>query len=48
MFKASEYQNISLNNWLRRLPPQMVTSHLNLDADAISKIPSEALDILPG
>ena len=48
MFKASEYMNFSLNNWLRRLPPEAVTSHLNLDADAISKIPSEALDILPG
>jgi oxalate decarboxylase len=48
MFKASEYMNFSLNNWLRHLPPEAVTSHLNLDADTISKIPSEALDVLPG
>jgi oxalate decarboxylase len=48
MFKATEYMNFSLNNWLRRLPPETVTSHLNLDAGTISKIPSEALDILPG
>ena len=48
MFKAGEYMNFSLNNWLRRLPPEMVTSHLNLDADTISKIPSEAFDVLPG
>jgi oxalate decarboxylase len=48
MFKASEYMNFSLNNWLRRLPPEAVTSHLNLDAATISKIPSEALDVLPG
>src|SRR5882757_2676917 len=48
MFKASEYMNISLNNWLRHLPPEMVTSHLKLQADTISKIPSEALDVLPG
>jgi oxalate decarboxylase len=47
-FKASEYMNFSLNNWLRRLPPETVTSHLNLDAETLSKIPSEALDILPG
>jgi oxalate decarboxylase len=47
-FKASEYMNFSLNNWLRRLPPEMVTSHLNLDAEAIRKIPSAALDVLPG
>jgi oxalate decarboxylase len=46
-FKASEYMNFSLNNWLRRLPPGMVTSHLNLDAEAIRKIPSAALDVLP-
>jgi oxalate decarboxylase len=48
MFKASKYMNFSLNNWLRRLPPEMVTSHLNLDADTISKIPAQALDVLPG
>ena len=47
-FKASEYMNFSLNNWLRRLPPEMVASHLNLDAETISKIPPEALDVLPG
>ncbi len=47
-FKASEYMNFSLNNWLRRLPPEMVTSHLNLDAETISKIPSAALDVVPG
>ena len=46
-FKANEYMNFSLNNWLRRLPPEAVASHLNLDADTISKIPSEALDIVP-
>jgi oxalate decarboxylase len=47
-FKANQYMNFSLNSWLRRLPPEMVTSHLNLDADTISKIPADALDILPG
>ena len=40
--------NFSLNNWLRRLPPETVTSHLNLDAGALRKIPAEALDVLPG
>jgi oxalate decarboxylase len=48
MFKANQYMNFSLNNWLRRLPPEAVTSHLNLDAETISKIPSQALDIIPG
>lgn len=48
MFKASEFQDVSLNNWLRHLPPEMVTAHLNLDAETISKIPSEKLEIIGG
>src|SRR5207253_324976 len=31
MFKAHRYMDFSLNNWIRRLPPEMVTSHLNID-----------------
>ena len=41
MFKAHEYMDVSLNNWLRHLPPELVTSHLGLDAAAIRSIPSE-------
>jgi oxalate decarboxylase len=48
MFKASEFQDVSLNNWIRHLPPEMVTAHMNLDADAISKIPSEKLEVIAG
>jgi oxalate decarboxylase len=46
IFKAPEFQDISLNNWIRRLPPQMVTAHLNLDAASIRKIPAEKQEIL--
>jgi len=28
MFKAPQYMDFSMNNWIRRLPPEMVTSHL--------------------
>jgi oxalate decarboxylase len=48
MFAASEFQDISLNNWIRHLPPEMVTAHLGLDSDAISKIPAEKFEILAG
>lgn len=37
---------VSLDNWLRRLPSEMVTSHLNLDAPSIGKIPAEKLSLL--
>src|SRR6202140_1576786 len=48
MFKASEYQDVSLNNWIRHLPPEMVPAHMNLDSDAINKIPAEKLLVIPG
>jgi oxalate decarboxylase len=40
MFKAHQFEDVSLNNWLRRLPPEMVTSHLGLNAAQIGSIPA--------
>jgi oxalate decarboxylase len=48
MFAASEFLDFSLNNWIRHLPPQMVTSHLNLDAETIRKIPADNFAVIPG
>jgi oxalate decarboxylase len=42
MFATGDFQEISLNNWIRRLPPEMVTAHLKLDPSDISKIPAGA------
>jgi oxalate decarboxylase len=47
LFKAGEFQDFSLNHWIRRLPPEMVYSHLKLDRNAIQTIPAEKLEILP-
>lgn len=47
-FKADQFMDFSLNNWLRHLPPEMVTAHLNLDENAIRKIPAEKLAIIEG
>jgi oxalate decarboxylase len=46
MFKTHQFQDVSLNNWIRRLPPEMITAHLNLDAATIKKIPSEKQGVL--
>lgn len=46
MFKASEFQDFSLNNWLRRLPQLIVSEHLHLDAATIARIPREKQEIL--
>ena len=33
MFQADRYIDFSMNNWLRRLPPEMVTAHLKIPAE---------------
>jgi oxalate decarboxylase len=48
MFKADQFIDISLNQWLRRVPPEAVTSHLNLDQELIAKIPSEKELVIAG
>jgi len=48
IFKADEFQDFSLNNWIRRLPTQMIQAHLNLDANTIRKIPSEKQEVIGG
>jgi oxalate decarboxylase len=48
LFKASQFQDVSLNNWIRRMPPEMAMAHLNLDAAALSRIPAEKQEIIGG
>ena len=39
MFKSSYYSDVSLDQWIRRLPPLMAKEHLRLDASEIAQIP---------
>jgi oxalate decarboxylase len=48
MFKADQFVDVSLNNWLRRLPAEAVTAHLNLDKEELTKIPSEKELVIAG
>jgi oxalate decarboxylase len=48
MFKADQFIDVSLNNWLRRVPPEAVSAHLNLDQELIAKIPPEKELVIPG
>jgi oxalate decarboxylase len=48
MFKADQYMDFSMNNWIRRLPPEMVTSHLNIDEATIKNIPAENQAVIAG
>jgi oxalate decarboxylase len=48
VFATGDFQEISLNNWIWRMPPEMATAHLNLDANTISKISADpGICILP-
>jgi oxalate decarboxylase len=48
LFKADSFQEFTLNNWLRRLPTQMVSSHTNLSAEEIRRLPVEKNDVIAG
>ena len=48
MFKADQYVDFSMNNWIRSLPPEIVTSHLNIDEATIRKIPAKNQALIAG
>ena len=46
MFAASEFMDVSLNQWIRRLPYQILKDHLNFDKAEIERIPSDKLEVV--
>jgi oxalate decarboxylase len=47
MFKAPRYQDISLNDWITHLPPELVMQHLGISRDTLDRIPKANLAVLP-
>jgi oxalate decarboxylase len=47
MFKSSQYQDVSLNQWLTHLPPGLVQAHLNIDEATINAIPHTEEVVVP-
>src|ERR1700677_1177768 len=43
---AAHFIDVSVNQWLRRVPSEMLKAHLNIDSDAAKKIPAEKLIVL--
>jgi oxalate decarboxylase len=43
MFAADQFEDVSFNQWLRRVPSQMLDAHLNIDKQMATKIPAEKL-----
>jgi oxalate decarboxylase len=46
MLASDVFEDVSLNQWLRRLPPQMVQAHLGFDQVSLAKIPDEKLIVV--
>jgi oxalate decarboxylase len=46
MLPSDVFEDVSLNQWLRRLPAQMVEAHLGFDKASIAKIPDEKLIVV--
>lgn len=46
MFATPTFQDVSVNQWLRRLPAQMVKAHLGFDKATLARIPDEKLEVL--
>ena len=47
MFKSPKYSDVSLNNWLANLPPDLVRQHLSLDAKVLASFPKANNGIVP-
>jgi oxalate decarboxylase len=47
MFKTPRYQDISLNEWITHIPPELVMQHLGISEEALDTIPKQNLAILP-
>jgi oxalate decarboxylase len=43
---SEEFMDVSLNQWLRRVPSEMLKAHLNIDKAAAMKIPAEKLVVI--
>lgn len=47
MFKAPRYEDISLNNWIAAIPPELVEQHLTLSTETIATVPQANNGTLP-
>jgi hypothetical protein len=48
LFAADEVSDVSLNQWLRRVPSEMLKAHLNIDKQMAATIPAEKLFLVSG
>ncbi len=47
MFRAPHYEDVSLNNWINALPPELVKQHLGLSDATLAAIPKDNVATVP-
>jgi oxalate decarboxylase len=47
VFRAPEFQDISLSDWIAHTPPALVAQHLNVSQETIAKFPRSKPEIVP-
>ena len=46
LFAADEFMDVSFNQWLRRVPSEMLKAHLNIGKEMAARIPAEKLELV--
>lgn len=47
MFKAGQFQDLSLSDWISHTPPELVMQHLGISKDTLQRIPKEKVPVVP-
>jgi oxalate decarboxylase len=47
VFRAPQFMDVSLSDWITHTPPAMVAQHLNVSEATIAKFPKSKPEIVP-
>jgi len=47
MFKTSRFQDLSLSDWVRHTPPELVRQHLGISEETLRRIPTDKEPTMP-
>ena len=45
-FASDRFEDVSLNQWLRRMPSEMLKAHLGIDKQQALTIPEQKLEVI--
>ena len=48
VFRSNKFQSVSLNQWMKFTPPELVMSHLSIGQDVLNGLPADRRPVLKG